>query len=87
MTRTITVYSKPACVQCDATKRWLNKRSIPYDLVDITKSPKDAEAIKALGFQQAPVVIVSTGDPETDLMWSGFEPNNLQKYTHTTKAA
>ena len=85
--RTITVYSKPRCVQCDATKRWLDKRAIPYTLIDITESPVDAEAIKALGFQQAPVVIVSTGDPETDLMWSGFEINNLNKYVHTTKEA
>jgi glutaredoxin-like protein NrdH len=83
-TRTITVYSKPRCVQCDATKRWLDKRSIQYTLIDITESPADAEAVKALGFQQAPVVIVSTGDPETDLMWSGFEINNLNKYVHTT---
>ena len=85
--RTITVYSKPRCVQCDATKRWLDKRDIPYTLIDITQSPADAEAIKALGFQQAPVVIVSTGDPETDLMWSGFEINNLNKYTHSTEKA
>ena len=85
--RSITVYSKPRCVQCDATKRWLDKRNIPYNLVDITESPADAAAIKELGFQQAPVVIVSTGDPETDLMWSGFEINNLNKYIHTTKEA
>jgi glutaredoxin-like protein NrdH len=82
--RTVTVYSKPRCVQCDATKRWLDKRDIPYSLVDITESPADAEAIKDLGFQQAPVVIVSTGDPETDLMWSGFDVNNLKKYTITS---
>ena len=83
----ITVYSKPRCVQCDATKRWLKKRDIPFNLVDITQSPKDAEAIKALGFQQAPVVIISSGDPETDLSWSGFEPNLLDKYATQTKAA
>jgi glutaredoxin-like protein NrdH len=57
--------------------------------VDVTKpeNAPDAEAIKALGFQKAPVVIVSTGDPETDLMWSGFDPTNLEKYTLETKAA
>ena len=86
-TRTITVYSKPQCVQCDATKRWLDKKSIPYTLIDITESPEDAEAIKALGFQQAPVIVSSTGDPETDIMWSGHHPQNLDKYTHSTKAA
>ena len=86
-TRTITLYSQPHCQPCKATKRWLDKRSIHYQEVDVTTSPEDAEAIRALGFTQAPVVIVSTGDPETDLMWSGFHPDNLSKYTHSTEEA
>lgn len=87
--RTITVYTTPGCVQCTPTKRWLDKKHIPYREVDITlpEHEADAKAIKELGFTQAPVVIVSTGDPETDLMWSGFHPGNLTKYTHTTEAA
>jgi glutaredoxin-like protein NrdH len=85
--RTVTIYTQPRCQPCKATKRWLDKRDITYTEVDITTSPADAAALKALGFQEAPVVIVSTGDPETDLMWSGFDPNNLIKYTQSTKAA
>jgi glutaredoxin-like protein NrdH len=81
--RTVTVYSQPHCQPCKATKRWLNKNEVPFTEVDITTSPDDAEAIRALGFKEAPVVIVSTGDPETDLMWSGFIPDNLRKYTIT----
>jgi len=84
--RTITVYSQPRCQPCKATKRWLDSRGIVYGEVDLTTSPDDAEAVRALGFKEAPVVIVSTGDPETDLMWSGFHPDNLTKYT-LTKAA
>ena len=86
MPRTITVYTTPGCVQCKPTKKWLDDRNIPYTEVKLEENPKDAEAIRELGFKQAPVVIVSTGDPETDLIWSGFMPNNLIKYT-TTKAA
>ena len=77
---TLTVYSQPNCQPCKATKRWLDRRGIIYQEVDVTTSPKDAEAIRALGFKEAPVVIVSSGDPELDLMWSGFDPNNLTKY-------
>jgi glutaredoxin-like protein NrdH len=77
---TLTVYTQPSCQPCKATKRWLDKRGIIYQEVDVTTSPKDAEAIRALGFKEAPVVIVSSGDPELDLMWSGFDPNNLTKY-------
>ena len=36
---TVTVYSKPMCVQCDATKRALDKAGLPYDTVDITEDP------------------------------------------------
>ena len=85
--RTITVYTQPYCQPCKATKRWLDKRDIPYTEVDISTSPDDAKAILALGFKEAPVIIVSTGDPETDIMWSSFHPDNLTKYTHSTKAA
>jgi glutaredoxin-like protein NrdH len=67
----------------------LDKRGIPYSEVDITlpENEKDAEAVRALGFKEAPVVIVSTGDPETDLMWSGLHVDNLIKYTHSTEKA
>jgi len=84
-TRTIKLYSQPNCQPCKATKRWFDRRGISYQEIDVTESPADAAAIRALGFKESPVVIVSTGDPETDLMWSGFDPNNLTKYT--TKAA
>jgi len=88
-TRTITVYTQPNCQPCKATKRWLDKRDIQFQETDVTKpeNANDAEAIRALGFKEAPVVIVSTGDPETDLMWSGFIPDNLTKYAHTTREA
>jgi glutaredoxin-like protein NrdH len=87
LTRTITIYTQHNCQPCKATKRWLDKRDIPYTEVDISTSPDDAKAIIALGFKEAPVIIVSTGDPETDIMWSSFHPDNLSKYTHSTKEA
>ena len=34
---TVTVYSKPACVQCTATTRALDARGIAYQLVDLTQ--------------------------------------------------
>jgi len=81
MTHTIKLYSQPNCQPCKATKRWFDRRGIIFQEIDVTESPADAAAIRALGFKESPVVIVSTGDPETDLMWSGFDPGNLTKYT------
>lgn len=80
MSRTISVYSPPwSCVQCNATYRWLDSRGIEYTVADSTDLDNNA-AIKALGHSQAPVVIVSNGDAETDLDWSGFQPAMLAKY-------
>ncbi|WP_263310038.1 glutaredoxin-like protein NrdH [Brachybacterium atlanticum] len=71
----ITVYSKPLCVQCDATKRALDKAGVPYKLVDVTEDAAALARIKALGYLQAPVVIAD-GDH-----WSGFRPEKLRALT------
>lgn len=68
----ITVYSKPLCVQCDATKRALNKAGVAYDVVDITEDADALARVKALGYVQAPVVITSEDH------WSGFRPDKIK---------
>lgn len=69
----ITVYSKPRCVQCDATKRALNKTGADYDVVDITEDPEALAQVKSMGYVQAPVV-VTDGDH-----WSGFRPDKVKQ--------
>ncbi|MDN5601629.1 MAG: glutaredoxin-like protein NrdH [Brachybacterium sp.] len=68
----ITVYSKPLCVQCDATKRALNKAGVAYDVVDITEDADALATVKSLGYVQAPVVITSEDH------WSGFRPDKIK---------
>jgi glutaredoxin-like protein NrdH len=84
---TITIYTKPGCQPCRATKRWLDDRGVDYQAVDVTTSLDDLAAIKALGYEGVPVVIVSGRTPELDLHWHGFHPDNLSKYTLTKEAA
>ncbi|WP_277051059.1 glutaredoxin-like protein NrdH [Ruania albidiflava] len=69
---TITVFSKPACVQCDATYRALKKHGLDYEVVDISTDAEALESVKALGYQQAPVVFAG-GDH-----WSGFRPDKIK---------
>lgn len=76
MSEKITVYSKPLCVQCDATKRALNKAGIPYDLVDITEDDDARAKVEALGYVQAPVVTVGNDH------WSGFRPDKIKALAH-----
>jgi glutaredoxin-like protein NrdH len=74
-TSPVTVHSKPACVQCDATYRALDKHGITYDIVDLTQDPTALELVRTLGYLQAPVVIAG------DTHWSGFRPDQITALT------
>ena len=68
----ITVYTKPACVQCNATFRALDKAGVDYAKVDITVDSDARDYVMGLGYLQAPVVVV--GDDH----WSGFRPDRIK---------
>ncbi|MCQ4361284.1 redoxin NrdH [Mycobacterium gordonae] len=68
----ITVYSKPACVQCVATYKALDKQGIDYQKVDITLDPEARDYVMALGYLQAPVVVADNAH------WSGFRPDRIK---------
>ncbi|WP_319772986.1 glutaredoxin-like protein NrdH [Breoghania sp.] len=68
---TITVYSKPACVQCTATTRALDQRGVAYDLIDLTRDDSAMEKVQSLGYRQAPVVVAGEDH------WSGFRPDKI----------
>lgn len=67
----ITVYSKPACVQCTATTREMDRKGIAYEYIDLTKDDSAMETVKGLGYMQAPVVVAG-GDH-----WAGFRPDKI----------
>lgn len=68
---TITVYSKPACVQCTATTRALEARGLDYSIVDLSEDAAAMERVTALGYRQVPVVIAG------DAHWAGFRPDMI----------
>ena len=82
-TPAVTVYTTPACPQCMTTKRWLDKRGIPYTEVDLAKDPDALAWAKSRGHQAAPVVVVSTLARDTE--WSDFRVDLLEQ--HLAKAA
>jgi glutaredoxin-like protein NrdH len=67
----ITVYTKPACVQCEQTKKLLTKNGLEFETVDITVDTAAFDKVVALGFQAAPVVITD------DDAWAGFNPGKI----------
>lgn len=68
---TITVYSKPSCVQCTATYRALDNAGIEYRVVDLSTTPDALTFVQELGYMQAPVVVTDTEH------WSGFRPDKI----------
>lgn len=77
----ITVYTKPNCPQCEATKRQFNRQGLAFDAIDITKDPSALDMLREAGFMQAPVVM--TGDDA----WSGYRPDKIRALAKAAKAA
>lgn len=67
----ITVYSKPACVQCTATTRALDRQGIPYQIVDVSVDADAYQLVQGLGYRQVPVVIAG------EQHWAGFRPDMI----------
>lgn len=67
----ITVYSKPSCVQCTATYRALDRQGIAYSVVDLSQDAVALETVRSLGYQQVPVVVTESDH------WSGFRPDKI----------
>jgi glutaredoxin-like protein NrdH len=69
----ITVYTKPACVQCNATYKALDNQGIAYETVDITQDAQARDYVMGLGYLQAPVVVAGPNEH-----WSGFRPDRIK---------
>lgn len=67
----VTLYSKPACPQCNATHRRLTNNGIPFNHVDLTTNPEALAHVQSLGYTSAPVVVA--GDDH----WSGYRPDRV----------
>lgn len=84
----ITIYTTPECRQCKMTKDWLDTKGIIYSTVDLSQDEQALEAVKALGYAKAPVVIVNDdGDTHNEKHWFGFRPDLLQEFTTQREAA
>ncbi len=69
---TVTVYTKPACVQCVATYKALDKQGIVYEKIDISQDDEARDYVMSMGYLQAPVVVAGSDH------WSGFRPDRIK---------
>ena len=77
----VTVYHiGPTCVQCEQTKKVLDREGIVYDLVDLREHPEKADEFKAQGHLSAPIVT-------TDIkVWSGFKLGKIMSLATYVKS-
>ncbi|GMR70638.1 redoxin NrdH [Aerococcus viridans] len=71
MTNKVTVYSKPDCMQCNFTKKWLKERNVPYTELNVEEDEEALSKIKEMGYQAVPVIVTETEN------WYGFQPDKL----------
>lgn len=68
----VTVYTKPSCMQCTATYKAFSKLGVEVEMVDISLDDQARDYVMALGYLQAPVVVAG------DQHWSGFRPDRIK---------
>lgn len=69
----ITIYEKPGCTQCTATKIRMDSLGVEYSKVDISKNPEAFEHVISLGYKAAPVVETPNGH------WSGYNEDKIDE--------
>ena len=68
----VTLYTLPACVQCDATKRFMKRHLIDFEEVRLQEDPGAMEIVKGMGYTAAPIVVAG------ERHWSGFRPDLIE---------
>ncbi len=72
----ITVYTRPDCQPCKATKKKLEQLGAAYTAIDVTEDDEALALIRGLGYLQAPVIVVRDGDEAVH--WGGYAPDKLR---------
>lgn len=70
----IKVYSKPNCMQCDYTKKHLDRMGLEYQSVYVTTDQQALDEVHRMGFHGLPVVVAEGMAP-----WVGYRPDELDK--------
>ena len=69
----IKMYTRDNCTQCIATKQFLDRQEVDYEIIDLDKEPEAMVQVEEMGYRSLPILVV---DNES---WSGFRPDKLSK--------
>lgn len=67
----VTVFSKPACVQCRATIKRLDQKGIAYTYLDVTEDEAAYQQAASYGITQMPIVVAG------EKVWGGYKPESI----------
>lgn len=74
----ITMFSKPACTQCRATEKTLQRLGLEYEKVDVTQDMEAYRRAAGHGFTAMPIVEI-VQDGEVVAAWSGYRDTHLRQ--------
>lgn len=69
----VTVYSKNNCMQCNMTKKELDKLGVKFREINLDERPEFIDHVRNMGFASAPVIEAPIGS------WAGFQPAKLRQ--------
>ena len=73
----VTIYSKPNCPQCEATKRKFTKEGVAFREVNVTEDRRAFTMVRdEWGYQRVPVIEVR--GEGFDVRWDGFRPDRMK---------
>ena len=75
---TITLYSKPNCVQCEYTAKQLDAKGLSYNKIDVTIDAAAREVVEATGNRTLPYVTVVHDDGRPAQDWHGFHLEKIR---------
>jgi len=76
----VTIWTKSMCVQCDMTKKQMDKLGIKYEEQSLEENPLVLEGFKQQGLLAAPIVTTDTKS------WSGFRLDKIQSLARHLKS-
>lgn len=75
MNKQVKVYWGEGCQPCKATKRWLDKKGIEYEAIEVTANIAKEKNISSVPFVE--VIEVSSSGGSVKDSWIGFRPDRL----------
>lgn len=75
LNKQVKVYWGEGCQPCKATKRWLDKKDVPYEAIEVTANIAKEKNISSVPY----VEIIEHSDSGGSLKdsWVGFRPDRL----------